>query len=115
MFRRLSCLMVAGISLTDDLREIFYQAAKLLAEKGRTSVPLKQDDCEGQLKTDFRTVCLGSLAGIRFEAVLETETGTGKAVFIIPEDVLWDESEEAEFAWRATPPPGRTAQTAWMN
>lgn len=115
MFWRFNCLMVAGVSLTEDLREGLYQAARFLAQNGETAVPLMLDDCEGRLTTAFQTACLGSLAGIKFEAVLKTAAGTGNATFIIPEDALKDEDEEADFTWCAMPSSQRAASAAWLN
>ena len=77
----------AVISASRQLREevvkiLIYHALEL-EEKNQSYTEIKEAGyCQGVIKTDGRSICLGALSGQLFEADLETESGTIKVKFI---------------------------------
>lgn len=111
-----TCLMVCGVPLTSEVREALYQAAKRIARKSESWGRVKGEFCEGLIQTDYAHTMIGSASGIKFTAEVESERGTTKASFIIPEEMFAIEDDDGEAIWTSMPAaPHAMAESAWLN
>ena len=82
------CLFVAKGSLNDYARIVLLAAAVELMRSERASKQFKADQCEGRVRTEFRTCVLGGISGVKFAAVIESEHGTAKIEYLVePRDL----------------------------
>lgn len=109
--------MNVGMPIDDIIRETLYQAAKRIIREKINQVRISQDGCEGSVETSYQFACIGSASGIRFTSTVDTENGTRKTSFIIPESELGlDEEVSGGFMWIQAPPNSEVmAQKAWLN
>ncbi len=109
--------MVSGVTLTSEVREALYQAAKRIARKSESWGRVKDESCEGRVQTDYSHVLLGSASGIKFTAEVESERGTTKVSFIVPEEMFEVEDDDGEAIWTSMPmgQQATAAQNAWLN
>ena len=115
-FWQFTCLMVSGVPLTSEVREVLYQAAKRIARKSESWGRIKDISCEGRLQTDYSHVMLGSASGIKFTAEIESERGSTKVSFIIPEEAIAIEDDDSEAIWTAMPATQHAmVESAWLN
>ncbi len=77
------CLMVSGFGLTDRMRTQLFRAAKTMVENGKQKQPIKNDDFEASIRTDFKYTGLGSFYGILFIAEVESDRGETKVTYIV--------------------------------
>ncbi len=88
MYYSLVCLMTRNLSLTPSVRMDLVNTAKQMFQAGRTTQKIKCPNVEGRLQTKWEEACLGTFAGIKFQADLETDLGRGKMEFIVAEAEL---------------------------
>jgi len=112
-----TCLMVSGVPLTSEVREALYQAAKRIARKSESWGRIQDESCEGRVQTDYSHVLLASASGIKFTAEVDSERGSTKAAFIIPEEVFAIEDDDGTNAvWEPMDQQHTTvAESAWLN
>jgi len=75
-------LAVSGFPLSEDVNLAIYITAIGMAHSHSKCERIKTDQCEGIITSQFKYVCLGSIAGTQFNAELDTEQGTTKVSFI---------------------------------
>lgn len=118
MHFQMVCLMSRNISLTDEIRAELVNAAQRMTQKGRDLERIKRKEVEGHLRSDWKTLCFGSFAGIKFEAEIETELGKGNVVFLVDEEHLTSDEvlgPENSF-WMTLPSePGKARAKAQCN
>jgi hypothetical protein len=117
MFYRMSCLMHSGMPLTGQMREALLQGAKHIARESKSQARISEPNFEGYVETNLQVVSFGSIAGVKFTAKLDTEKGTTKVEFVVPEFELdLPENPNEKYFWVDLPPtPQRMAHKASMN
>ena len=101
------CLLVSGVSLTDEARLALNEVARNMFRAQREEWKIRTFEVEGVVKTSFSYYAVGGVAGIMFEANVECETGTGivrylfqptredyRAIHEIEEGGEWREAKE---------------------
>lgn len=97
---------------------VLFKASKRMFHKGTDRENIREDDCEGFVKTEYKTVILGCATGIKFVAKLETESGTAIVAFFIPEDELNFDGADAEYESMdlgTIKSASQKSQDAWLN
>lgn len=86
--------------LSDDVRDLLFQVAYLMLKDNGTKRKVRSDFCEGVV-TRIGSVILYGIAGIQFDAQIETEKGNLKVSYMVrTQDLHILESEDAEYgAW----------------
>ena len=92
--RRIYCLMVSGIPLDDMILGVLLRAARDMLRNGAERLAIRTDDAEGIVETRVHTAVLGSLAGVVFQAEIETDAGKTKTRFIVDSAEISDEDFE---------------------
>lgn len=77
------CLMLKGMALGENVRTMLYrEACRMIANYSRRAKIT--DNCfEGELRTSFATMSVGSLFGIHFTGTIETEQGKTEISFLV--------------------------------
>jgi len=112
------CLVLQNISLSPSMRLQLVNITKQLAKTGKNLIKIKEKDIEGNLRTKWETVMVGSFVGIRFHAEVETEYGSGKVVFLMDEEELRSDlvyDEENSFWANLSSDPVTAAKKAALN
>jgi hypothetical protein len=79
--------MMFNLPLTDDIRDMLFQAAYLLLKTGQGKRKVKSASCEGVV-TDKGAVALFGMGGVQFEARLDTDMGERKVTYMVrPQDL----------------------------
>ncbi len=117
---QICCLMTSGISLSADMCESLFQTAVEMVSRKLKRLPLKMEDAEGEVATEFKTASLGpQMNGYIFEALIESNRGKGKVRFIVPEKNLEEAvQQEQERVWVELGSLGsaqKRSANAWMN
>jgi len=113
MFSRLiSCLMLNGVSLDNEMRNALVVAALSLARDNKKSIRIKANSCEGVVRKFRDFIPFMGQGGPGFYAEIETNRGMGKVSFLIPEWAIqegidFDEHEWIEFD------PSKEARAQW--
>lgn len=82
------CLMVHGHGLTDDVRNCLFDAAQEMLKKRKERRKIQKEFAEGLVTTKFKHVCFGAIAGIAFQAEIETDAYKTKVRFVVrPGDI----------------------------
>src|SRR3989338_8501392 len=82
------CLMVAGVALTDQIRNQLVDAARTMILNGDRGYRIVSDDFVGEVQTDMKTVLLGSIAGLLFTAEIQSVKGHVEVSYLVrPQDV----------------------------
>ncbi len=118
MYYALVCLMASNINFTEEIRMRLVNIAREMAQLKKNNKRIKEDGLEGHVRTDWTTTCLGSFAGIKFQAELDTELGTGKVAFLVEEKRLTssDPIDTENSFWLSLPAsPAKTRRTAQFN
>lgn len=76
------CLMVSGVSLTPLMAQILFDAVCLMLREGRGAKRIKDPEIEGEVRTEFEEGLLGTISGVRFTAIVETEMGKGRVNYL---------------------------------
>lgn len=84
------CLIVSGVPLTEAMRNCLFAAAREMVARGWTKRTLKHDDFEGAIYTRGESASMGSISGIHFTAVIESERVSTRTSFIVPTGELVD-------------------------
>ncbi len=114
-FWKFTCLMNTGMPLDDITREDLFQLAKQMARENNGYITIDQDGYQGYIETYFQSVSLGAVSGIKFLSTVDTEYGTRKTVFIIPESELGFDDRGQDFQWVSLGNSQVKAQDTWRN
>ncbi|HVN26193.1 MAG TPA: hypothetical protein VMT99_00880 [Candidatus Paceibacterota bacterium] len=79
------CLGVSNISLDHAMRESLMAAVEEMALSSKTQHSFKSDTGEGQVRKVSDFVSFFGEGGPCFAAEVDTDRGTGKASFIVPQ------------------------------
>jgi hypothetical protein len=108
--------MNAGMPINDTILEILFQAAKRIVREKVNQVRIKEDGCEGSIETRYQFACIGSASGIKFTSTIDSENGTRKTTFIVPESELGiEQGTDKKFMWLHYKPDNVAAEKAWLN
>lgn len=86
MIYKIYCLMGSGIPVDDEIRSMLFHVSRNMLKTGKEKVKIKNDSLEGLVTTDFEIGCLGCVAGVMFNAEIDTDKGSGKVRFITNTD-----------------------------
>ena len=108
------CSIRADVPITGAMGEYLIRIAIEMVESFEAKRNLKTDQMEGQLTTTFGRAVIGTIAGVRFDAIIETEQGAGKIIFVLQDHLIphidWDKPLLHEiFDETLTPHPGENA------
>ena len=92
--RRLYCLMVSGVPLSDEVTDVLLRTTRTMLRKGKERQSVRSDVCEGVVETRFRIANLGSLIGFVFRAEVESDAGKTTVRFLIDSQDISDEEFE---------------------
>ena len=92
--RKIYCLMVSGMPFTDVVANVLLRTSREMLRRGAERCVIRADDVEGVVETRFHTAVLGSLAGVVFQAEIETDAGKTKTRFIVDSAEISDEDFE---------------------
>jgi hypothetical protein len=96
------CLMVAGLSLTDDLRSVMFDRAQVMFREHSTWSKISGPNFEGGISTIFEEATIGSISGFRFQAEIDVGSKTGTVSFLVrpsdlrADDGIWRDLEDSD-------------------
>ena len=79
------CLVVTNGTLNDYLRNVLFLAAIRLIRDRTERCKLHTSRCEGFVRTEFRAASLGSLSGIKFVGLVDSNAGRVEVSYIVRE------------------------------
>ena len=99
----ITCIGTSNISLTNEVRWALEEEAVAMIRSGTDSVSFRAGMAEGRIRKERDHVSFVNDGGPLFSAEVETELGTGKVRFIIPERYL----RALDGGWKSVK-PGRS-------
>lgn len=75
--------MASGVSLTPRMADILFDTACLMLKKGEGRKIVRDEELEGEIRTNFDERVLGAIGGVEFRATIETEMGTGSVKYLV--------------------------------
>jgi hypothetical protein len=96
--------MVSGPGLNSVINTALMMAAKDMYLKDARKKTVRGDNFEFLLTTDYEQVSMGSLAGMKFQATIESNRGKTGAIFIVRARDL--ERVTDEIHWTSIPLEG---------
>ncbi|HEU0050554.1 MAG TPA: hypothetical protein VFQ60_00670 [Patescibacteria group bacterium] len=101
------CLMATGLPVSDAICDILFYGALGMASEKINRRSFHHKDGEGEIRTQFKPAALGEIAGMEFEAQVETEQGTAKMRFIVRTRDLEDLDRQVWSPWIHADGPSR--------
>jgi len=77
------CIGVEGGPLNDAIRNLLFDTAQEMMDKGDTIRNFRTSTGEGEVMTDNEQACIGGFTGTIFHADLDTERGSFKVKYVI--------------------------------
>lgn len=77
------CVMLAGISLNETVRNLLFNKAQEMFQKKESSCTIAEDECEGYIQTDWQYESIGGTSGVLFKSELETNRGKVDVTYIV--------------------------------
>lgn len=105
---KIYCLMVSGLPLSAEMCDILHEDARRAFQTGKSRRKIRGRNFEGQVETTNEYVSLGTIAGVYFTGIIESETFVTKVKFVVRtvdldglEEAVWQipsESNDSEFS-----------------
>lgn len=90
------CLMTSGLPLTGAMRDYLLVVARQMATSGDQKRAFRTDDFEGAIYTKGQSATIGTVSGVHFTAVIESNQITTRVSYIVPRGEL-PEMDELEW------------------
>lgn len=91
---KIYCLMSKGM-VTDGVRDVLFDTAQDMVQKKKSRYRISRESFEGEVTTKGKTACIGSVSGIVFHALVETQERRVQLSFIVREsDVRAEDNDE---------------------
>ncbi len=108
MYDGFYCLVKHQVAVTPQLLRKLLEKAQVMARTRESRSHFLTEDATGVVTTVYQHNVMGSIAGIRFDAEVESDLGKGHVAFLVEENHL-DETDMSTLRFFRVP------QGAWVR
>jgi hypothetical protein len=80
---KIYCLLVSGLPLSEEMCDALHKGARRTVRTGKSRRKIRGSNFEGRVETTNEYVSLGTIAGVYFTGIVESNTFVTKVRFIV--------------------------------